>query len=145
MSVTNNANFYLKTTGDKDNIDISLSLQGKTVSNEPKFDEILINGRLGFSNENGFQNGSHIQPSVHFGIMPVQSNAPDDGLSLEPQFVNAAAHWVAESEIVWSYRNRAINTHNWKYCNAEDFIVYQANEASTFLNTIHFMARECFQ
>lgn len=77
--------------------------------------------------------------------MPVQSNAPDDGLNLQPEFVNAAAHWVIESEIIWNYSTRVINTHKWQYANAEDYVIFQSNEASTFLNTIHFLGRECFQ
>lgn len=50
-------------------------------------------------------------PSCNFGVMAVQSNSPDDGLSVNPEFVNVKAFWKVTTIIEFDIHLNSSATH----------------------------------
>lgn len=70
----------------------------------------LVN--LPYLSKNNITTTAESVPSCNFGVMAVQSNAPDDGLTLEPQFINVAAYYKVSTLIEFDIHLNTSATHS---------------------------------
>lgn len=122
----------------KQSIKLQTNMQDGSHFYELKYDTQMIEK---YASSNPGANHSYlIQPSVHFGLHGVQANAPDDGLNVVPEFINAAAFWMINSEITISFDVEKQYNHTQFARNMQlDFVNSAINTQEQYLQNYHIL------
>lgn len=87
-------------------------LQSGTLNMKPLTNDYNTLVNLPYLSKNNITTTAESLPSCNFGVMAVQSNAPDDGLQLTPDFVNVAAYFKVSTLIEFDIHLNTSATHS---------------------------------